>query len=79
MTSFRDSIHTDAENYDVWCERCQKVHKHFTMTREDFDGIISNGAKEMADRIDAMALEYALAQTSTFANPILSGDTDATP
>jgi len=50
---FRESLHSDSENYDVWCERCQKVHRHFTFTREDHDRVISEGAKKLQEAIDA--------------------------
>lgn len=55
-----NTLPSDAENYDVWCERCQKVHKHFTMTREDYDRIIRQGAKNMADEIDRRAVEAVM-------------------
>lgn len=46
------TLPTDAENYDVFCERCQRVHKHFPMTREDYDRLIRTKAKELAEEID---------------------------
>ncbi len=55
--SFRDSLASDADNYDVWCERCQKVHRHFTFTREDLDRVVSDGAKQLAEAIDKRAME----------------------
>jgi hypothetical protein len=42
----------DADNYDVWCERCQKVHKYFTYTQEDHQRLIAQAAKNLADEID---------------------------
>lgn len=55
----REQLHSDSENYDVWCERCQKVHRYYTFTREDFDRVIADGAKAIADHVDQMALEAA--------------------
>lgn len=49
----REDLPTDADNYDVYCERCQRVHKYYPMTREQFDKIISTNAKALADAIDA--------------------------
>lgn len=46
------SLHSDAENYDVYCERCQRVHKFYTYTKEDHARVISEGAKKLADEID---------------------------
>jgi hypothetical protein len=54
------TLPSDADNYDVWCERCQRVHKHFTLTREDFARIIADGAKKLADEIDRLAAEEAI-------------------
>lgn len=56
----REDLHSDAENYDVWCERCRKVHRYYTFTREDHDRVISDGAKAIAAEVDRMALESVL-------------------
>lgn len=53
----REDLHTDAENYNVWCERCQRVHRHFTFTREDYDRVMAEGAQAIADQVDRMAAE----------------------
>lgn len=50
---YRENLPREADNYDRWCERCQRVHPHFTLTREHYDRIISEGAQKLADRIDA--------------------------
>lgn len=42
----------DADNYDVWCERCQKVHKYYTYTQEDHAGVIRQALQNMSDEID---------------------------
>lgn len=47
----------DADNYDVFCERCQKVHKYYTYTQEDHARVVSEGAKAMADDIDRRIAE----------------------
>lgn len=57
--AFRDSLPTDAMNYDVWCERCQRVHRFYTYTREDHDRVIAEGAQNLSDAIDAMAAKHA--------------------
>lgn len=49
----RDKLPRDADNYDVFCERCQRVHKHYFVTQESYDRVISEGAKKLADAIDA--------------------------
>lgn len=54
------TLPSDADNYNVWCERCQRVHKHFTMTREDYAGIISRTAQNLAHEIDTRAVEEAM-------------------
>jgi hypothetical protein len=48
----RADLHSDAENYDVWCERCQKVHRYYTFTREDLDRVVTDHAKALADEVD---------------------------
>lgn len=64
MMGFTDDdlshLPSDADNYDVWCERCQRVHKHFTMTREDHAGIIARAAQNLADEIDRRWVEEAM-------------------
>jgi hypothetical protein len=52
----RDQLHSDAENYDVFCERCQKVHRYYTFTKEDYDKVIAEGARKLSEAIDAEAL-----------------------
>ena len=56
----REQLHPESENFNVWCERCQKIHPYYTFTREDHDRVISEAVKKLADRIDQMALESAL-------------------
>lgn len=56
----RDSLPKDADNYEVFCERCQKVHRYYTFTQEDFDRGIKDGAKNLSDAIDAKILDYVL-------------------
>lgn len=56
----RNDLHSDAENYDVWCERCQRVHRYYTFTREDHDRVIAEGAQRIADDVDARAFAYAM-------------------
>ncbi len=48
---FREGLPT--ENHDVWCERCQRVHGYWAMTRDEYDAIVSKKAKDLADIIDA--------------------------
>lgn len=62
---FRDSLPDDAENYDVFCERCQRVHRHFTYTKQDHDRVIAEGAKNLADAIDADIAARVLADILT--------------
>lgn len=56
----REDLHSDAENYDVWCDRCHKVHRYYTFTREDYDRVLADGAKALSDAIDQMAFEAAM-------------------
>ncbi len=58
----RDSLHSDAENFDVWCERCQRVHRYYTFTKEDHDRLISEAAKKLADHIDHQAMDAVYAE-----------------
>ena len=50
------TLPSDADNYEVFCERCQKVHRHFTYTREDHERNIREAAQKLADEIDRRAL-----------------------
>lgn len=43
----------DEDNPIVWCKRCQRHHKHWTFTRYDFDKIVAENARKLADHIDA--------------------------
>lgn len=54
-----DDLAHDADNYDVWCERCQRVHKFYPMTREDYDRVIAQAAKNLADEIDKRFIDDA--------------------
>lgn len=45
-----------APNPMVWCERCQRYHRYWTLTQADHDRIIAEAAKKLADAIDAQAL-----------------------
>lgn len=47
----------DADNFDVWCERCQKRHRYHTFTQEDYDRIVADSVKAMTDAIDARMLD----------------------
>ena len=58
--NLRDQLHDESENYDVWCERCQCVHRHYTFTKQDLDRVVSEGAQKLADAIDAQALAEVL-------------------
>ncbi len=58
--NLRDQLHDESENYDVWCERCQRVHRYYTFTKQDLDRVVSEGAQKLADTIDAQALAEAL-------------------
>ena len=60
--AFRASLPTDAENYDVFCERCQRTHKHFFMTREGYDRMIAEGAAKVRDAVDAEIAEKVYAE-----------------
>ena len=41
----------DAPNPEVWCERCQKRHRQHTFTQADYDAVVSEGARNLADEI----------------------------
>lgn len=56
------TLPSDADNYDVWCERCQRVHKYFTFTKEDHDRVIKEGAQKLSDEIDRRAAEHVYKQ-----------------
>ena len=44
---------SEAENPFVWCDRCQREHRKYPMTRADYDRLVHDQAKALADRIDA--------------------------
>lgn len=54
----------DADNPLVWCERCQKHHKKFTFTRADYDRVISQQARQLADAIDQQAIDRFMREQS---------------
>lgn len=61
MDSPRDQLLPHgAENPDVWCERCQRIHKRHTFTQDDYDAVIAQGAKNLAAAIDKEILDRAL-------------------
>ena len=49
-----------APNPIVWCERCQKHHRKYTFTQEDYDDIVKESARKMAEEIDRRAVEAIL-------------------
>lgn len=53
----RDTLPKDADNYDVFCERCQRVHRFYTFTQEDYDRVVSEGAQRLAEAIDQRFLD----------------------
>ncbi len=55
-----DALPSDADNYDVWCERCRKVHPYYTMTREGFTALMARQAQALADEIDRRAADSAM-------------------
>lgn len=59
MDSNMADLPHDSDNFDVFCERCQKVHRYYTFTQEDLQRVISDGAKALADKIDADLLANA--------------------
>ena len=48
----REDFPREADNYDVWCERCRRVHRYSTFTREDYDRVIAEGAEKLRADID---------------------------
>jgi hypothetical protein len=53
----RDNLHpADAPNPIVWCERCQRHHRHYTFTQGDYDALIAKGAADLARAIDEAAI-----------------------
>jgi len=64
VDEFRESLGSDADNYDVWCERCQRVHKHFTFTKEDYDRVMNDNVKTLTQAIDDWILAEVYAGLS---------------
>ena len=58
----REDLPDDADNYDVWCERCQKTHRYWTFTRQDYDRILAEQVARLTQSIDDEALRQILAQ-----------------
>jgi acetone carboxylase gamma subunit len=52
----------DADNYDVFCERCQRVHKYYTFTQEDHDRIINEHVQLLARAIEEEILKNVYEQ-----------------
>ena len=48
---------SEADNYDVYCERCQRVHPYYTMTQEKWDGIIAEAGKNLAEALVIQGIE----------------------
>lgn len=63
-----NTLPTDAENYDVDCERCGRVHKYYAMTREGYQRMMREKVKALADEIDRRALAEITARMD---NPFL--------
>jgi hypothetical protein len=41
-----------AANPWVWCERCQRVHRYYTFTKEDEERILAENVAKLRDAID---------------------------
>jgi hypothetical protein len=47
----------DKDNPMVWCERCRKEHRYWTFTRQDYDKMVTEMSKGLADAIDSRVEE----------------------
>ena len=45
----RHDLPDEADNYDVWCERCQRVHSYYSLTKQSYDRMVFDVAKSLAD------------------------------
>ncbi len=49
----------DADNYFVYCKRCQRTHRYFTFTQEDHARVMKEAVAKLSDAIDAsIAKQY---------------------
>lgn len=46
----------EASDEMVWCERCQRIHKRITFSRQDYERVITQAARNLADTIDHQAM-----------------------
>ena len=53
----------DEDNPLVWCDRCGRTHHLYTCTRRDYDRIIADTARQLADAIDAEAVRLLAIKT----------------
>lgn len=50
----------DAPNPDVWCHRCQKIHKAHPYTQADEDRYLDIAAQRIAETIDRDIESYVI-------------------
>lgn len=48
------------DNPTIWCERCKRHHKKYTMTKHDFEQIMRGAADKLDDAICEQAFEAAM-------------------
>ena len=48
------------DNPLVWCERCQREHRKFTFTRDDWHTVRDKAVEKLAEAIDAECLKRAM-------------------
>jgi hypothetical protein len=66
MSEMRESLPDvrDEDNPVVWCKRCQKYHKQYTLTRHDFDQTVERMADLLAQSLDARIEDELFRETT---------------
>lgn len=50
------------DNPLAWCERCQREHRKFTFTKQDWHTVRDEAVAKLAAKIDADAVAHVLGQ-----------------
>lgn len=55
-----DELPSDAENSLVWCERCQREHLRYPMTKEKWSALLTASAQALAASVNERVLHQVM-------------------